>query len=72
VPVLPTLTVKVGRLNPTLARELVDALAERFVCHAVHVVADAGLRLRRAFVGLGHDMATRARLTAVFYQLTPS
>ncbi len=72
LPVLATLAVKGGRSKPDLARDLVDALAERFADRAVHVVADAAYGCG-SFAGLGHDMTmtTRARTTAVFTDFAP-
>jgi hypothetical protein len=73
LPVLATLAVKGGaRSKPDLARDLVDALAERFAHRAIHVVADAAYGCG-AFAGLGDDMTmtTRARTTAVFCDLAP-
>lgn len=73
LPVLATLAVKGGqRSKPDLARDLVDALAERFPDRAIHVVADAAYACG-SFAGLGHDMTmtTRARATAVFADLAP-
>jgi SRSO17 transposase len=73
LPVLATLAVKGGRSKPDLARDLVDALAERFADRAIHVVADAAYGCG-SFAGLGRDMTmtTRARSTAVFSELAPS
>jgi hypothetical protein len=73
LPVLATLAVKGGdRSKPDLARDLVDALAERFPDRAIHVVADAAYGCG-SFAGLGDDMTmtTRARSTAVFADLAP-
>ena len=73
LPVLATLAVKGGeRSKPDLARDLVDALAERFPDRAIHVVGDAAYGCG-AFAGLGPDMTmtTRARSTAVFYEPAP-
>ncbi|MGH3922745.1 MAG: IS701 family transposase [Pseudonocardiaceae bacterium] len=72
LPVLATQAVKGGRSKPDLARDLVDALADRFADRAVHVVADAAYGCG-SFAGLGHDMTmtTRARATAVFLELAP-
>lgn len=73
LPVLATLAVKGGdRSKPDLARDLIDALAQRFPDRAIHVVADAAYGCG-AFAGLGHDMTmtTRARSNAVFHQPTP-
>ncbi len=73
LPVLATLAVKGGdRSKPDLARDLVDALAERFRDRAIHVVADAAYGCG-AFAGLGDDMTmtTRARSNAVFSELAP-
>jgi len=73
VPVLATLAVKGGdRSTPDLARDLVDALAERFPDRGIQVVAAPAYGCG-AFAGLGHDMTmtTRARSTAVFYQPAP-
>ena len=53
LPVLATLAVKgSGRSKPDLARDLVDALAERFPDRGVHVVGDAAYGCG-AFAGLG-------------------
>jgi hypothetical protein len=73
LPVLATLALKGGRSKPDLARDLVDSLAERFADRAIHVVADAAYGCG-SFAGLGHDMTmtTRARATAVFFELAPS
>jgi hypothetical protein len=73
LPVLASLAVKGGgRSKPDLARELVDALAERFADRAIHVVGDAAYGCG-AFAGLGHDMTmtTRARSNAVFSEPAP-
>jgi DDE superfamily endonuclease len=73
LPVLAALAVKGGdRSKPDLARDLVDALAERFPDRGIQVVADAAYGCG-AFAGLGHDMTmtTRARSTAVFHELAP-
>jgi DDE superfamily endonuclease len=72
LPVLATLAVKGGRSKPDLARELVDSLAERLGDRAIHVVADAAYGCG-SFAGLGHDMTmtTRARASAVFFELAP-
>ena len=73
VPVLATLAVKGGdRSKPDLARDLVDALAERFPDRAIHVVGDAAYGCG-AFAGLGPDMTmtTRARSNAVFSEPAP-
>ncbi len=72
LPVLATLAVKGGRSKPDLARDLVDALAERFADRAIHAVADAAYGCG-AFAGLGRDMTmtTRARSNAVFSELAP-
>jgi SRSO17 transposase len=72
VPVLATLALKKGRSKPDLARDLVDALAERFADRAIQVVADAAYGCG-SFAGLGYDMTvtTRARSTAVFFELAP-
>jgi hypothetical protein len=62
LPVLATLAVKGGeRSKPDLARDLVDALAERFPDHGVHVVGDAAYGCG-AFAGLGPDVL-RTRTT---------
>jgi SRSO17 transposase len=73
LPVGATLAVKGGRSKPDLARDLVDALAERFGDRAIHVVADAAYGCG-SFAGLGDDMTmtTRARSNAVFSELAPS
>ena len=73
LPVLATLAVKgSGRSKPDLARDLVDALAERFPDRAIHVVGDAAYGCG-AFAGLGPDMTmtTRARSNAVFSEPAP-
>jgi hypothetical protein len=72
LPVLATLAVKGGRSKPDLARELVDALAERFPDRAIHVVGDAAYGCG-SFAGLGDDMSmtTRARSNAVFSEPPP-
>ncbi|MCA1673490.1 MAG: transposase, partial [Actinobacteria bacterium] len=73
LPVLATLAVKGGeRCEPDLARDLVDALAERFGDRRIDLVADAAYGCG-AFAGLGHDMTmtTRARSTAVFCEPAP-
>jgi hypothetical protein len=72
LPVGATLAVKGGRSKPDLARDLVDALAERFGDRAIHVVADAAYGCG-SFAGLGDDMTmtTRARSNAVFSELAP-
>ncbi len=72
LPVGATLAIKGGRSKPDLARDLVDALAERFPDRAIHVVADAAYGCG-AFAGLGDDMTmtTRARSNAVFFELAP-
>ncbi|MCA1673053.1 MAG: transposase [Actinobacteria bacterium] len=72
LPVLATLAVKGGRSKPDLARDLVDALAERFPDHEIHVVGDAAYGCG-AFAGLGNDMTmtTRARSNAVFCEMAP-
>lgn len=72
LPVLAALAVKGGRSTPDLARDLLDAIAERFPDRAIHLVADAAYGCG-AFSGLGHDMTitTRARTNAVFYHLAP-
>ena len=69
---LATLALKGGRSKPDLARELVDALAERFPDRTIHVVGDAAYGCG-AFAGLGDDMSmtTRARSNAVFYESAP-
>jgi hypothetical protein len=73
VPVLATLAVKGGRSPPDLARDLVDAIAERFGDREIPVVGDAAYGCG-AFAGLGNDMTmtTRARSNAVFSQPTPA
>jgi hypothetical protein len=72
LPVLATLAVKGGRSKPDLARELIDAIAERFGDREIHVVGDAAYGCG-AFAGLGDDMTmtTRARSNAVFYEPAP-
>ena len=71
--VLATLAVKGGaRSKPDLARDLVDALAERFAHRTIRVVADAAYGCG-AFAGVGDDttMITKAHTTAVFCDLAP-
>jgi len=73
LPVLATLAVKGSdRSKPDLARDLVDALAERFPDRGIHVVGDAAYGCG-AFAGLGPDMTmtTRARSNAVFSEPAP-
>jgi DDE superfamily endonuclease len=72
LPVLAALAVKGGRSKPDLARDLVDALAERFAEREVHIVADAAYGCG-AFIGLGDGMTmtTRAKANAVFHHLAP-
>ena len=73
LPVLATLAVKgSGRSKPDLARDLVDALAERFPDRAIHVVCDSAYGCG-AFAGLGPDMTmtTRARSNAAFCEPAP-
>ncbi len=71
--VLATLAVKGGeRSKPDLARDLVDALAERFPDRRIDLVADAAYGAG-VFAGLGHDMTitTRARSNAAFFEPAP-
>ena len=71
--VLATLAVKGGdRSKPDLARDLVDALAERFPDRRIDLVADAAYGAG-VFAGLGDDMTitTRARSNAAFYEPAP-
>jgi hypothetical protein len=70
--VLATLAVKDGRSKPDLARDLVDAIAERFLDREVHIIGDSAYGTR-AFIGLGDGMTmtTRAKTNAVFYHLAP-
>lgn len=72
LPVLAALAVKGGRSKPDLARDLVDAIAERFADRDIHVVADAAYGCG-AFIGLGDGMTitTRAKANAVFHHLAP-
>jgi DDE superfamily endonuclease len=72
LPVLATLAVKGARSKPDLARDLVDALAERFGDRGIDVVADAAYGCG-GFAGLGDDMTmtTRARSNAVFFEGAP-
>ncbi|MCA1672432.1 MAG: transposase [Actinobacteria bacterium] len=73
LPVLASLAVKGGeRSKPDLARDLVDALAERFPDRRIDLVADAAYGAG-VFAGLGHDMTitTRARSNAVFSEPAP-
>ncbi|MDQ4032978.1 MAG: transposase [Actinomycetota bacterium] len=73
LPVLATLAVKGGeRSKPDLARDLVDALAERFGDRRIDLVADAAYGCG-VFAGLGRDMTitTRARCHAAFYEPAP-
>jgi hypothetical protein len=72
LPVLATLAVKGARSKPDLARDLVDALAERFGDRGIDVVADAAYGCG-GFAGLGDDMTmtTRARSNAVFSEVAP-
>lgn len=72
LPVLATLAVKGSRSKPDLARDLVDALAEWFPDHVIHVVGDAAYDCG-AFAGLGYDMTmtTMVRSTAVFSAVAP-
>lgn len=73
LPVGATLAVKGGdRSKPDLARDLVDALAERFGDRGIDVVGDAAYGCG-GFAGLGDDMTmtTRARSNAVFSELAP-
>ena len=71
--VLASLAVKGGeRSKPDLARDLVDALAERFPDRRIDLVADAAYGAG-VFAGLGHDMTitTRARSNAAFFEPAP-
>jgi len=71
--VLATLAVKGGeRSKPDLARDLIDALAERFPDQPIDLVADAAYGAG-VFAGLGHDMTitTRARSNAAFFEPAP-
>jgi hypothetical protein len=73
LPVLVTLAVKGGeRSKPDLARDLLDALAERFPDRRIDLVADAAYGAG-VFAGLGDDMTitTRARSNAAFFEPTP-
>ena len=72
LPVLAALAVKGGATKPDLARDLVDAIAERFADRDIHIVADAAYGCG-AFVGLGDGMTmtTRARANGVFSRLAP-
>jgi hypothetical protein len=72
LPVLAALAVKGGRSKPDLARDLIDAIAERFGDRECHVVADAAYGCG-AFMGLGEGMTmtTRAKTNAVFSHLAP-
>jgi hypothetical protein len=70
LPVLASLAVKGGQSKPDLARDLLDAIAERFPDRDIHLVADTAYGCN-AFAGLGHGMTitTRARTNAVFSHL---
>jgi hypothetical protein len=72
LPVLAALAVKGGPSKPDLARDLLDAIAERFPDRDIHLVADAAYGTS-AFMGLGAGMSmtTRARTNAVFSHLAP-
>jgi hypothetical protein len=72
LPVLAALAVKGGATKPDVARDLVDAIAERFLDRELHIVADAAYGCG-AFIGLGDGMTmiTRARANGVFYRLAP-
>ncbi len=73
LPVLATLAVKGGeRSKPDLARDLVDALAERFGDRRIDLVADAAYGAG-SLAGLGHNMTitTRARSNAAFCEPAP-
>ncbi|MCA1674417.1 MAG: transposase, partial [Actinobacteria bacterium] len=72
LPVLATLALKGGRSKPDLARDLIDALAERFGDREIHIVGDAAYGCG-SFAGLGDDMTmtTRARSSAVFFAPAP-
>lgn len=72
LPVLAALAMKGGASKPDLARDLVDAIAERFADRDIHIVADAAYGCS-AFIGLGDGMTmtTRAKANAVFSQVAP-
>jgi SRSO17 transposase len=72
LPVLTALAVKGGASKPDLARDLLDAIAQRFPDRDIHLVADAAYGTG-AFRGLGAGMSmtTRARTNAVFSHLAP-
>ncbi|WP_230465127.1 transposase, partial [Nocardia seriolae] len=72
LPVAAALFVKGGPAKPDLAREMLDALAERFADRAIHLVADSAYGCG-AFAGLGEamTMTTRALTNAVFYAPPP-
>ena len=72
LPVLAALAVKGGPSKPDLARDLLDAIAERFPDRDIHLVADAAYGTG-AFMGLGAGMSmtTRARTNAVLHHLAP-
>jgi hypothetical protein len=72
LPVLAALAVKGGPSKPDLARDLLDAIAERFPDRDIHLVADAAYGTG-AFMGLGTGMSmtTRARTNAVLHHLAP-
>ncbi|WP_440972417.1 transposase [Nocardia seriolae] len=72
LPVAAALFVKGGPAKPDLAREMLDALAERFADRAIHLVADSAYGCG-AFAGLGEamTMTTRAKTNAVFYAPAP-
>jgi hypothetical protein len=72
LPVLAALAVTGGRSKPDLARDLVDAIAERFTDRDIHIVADATYGCG-AFSGLGDGMTMiiHAKTNAVFSQLAP-
>ena len=70
LPALAALALKGGVSKPDLARDLLDAIAERFPDRDIHLVADAAHGCH-AFTGLGDGttITTRARTNAVFYHL---
>jgi hypothetical protein len=72
LPVLAALAVKGGASKPDMARDLLDAIAERFPDREVHIVADAAYGCG-AFIGLGDGMTmtSRAKGNAVFHHLAP-
>ena len=72
LPVLAALAVKGGAGKPDLARELLDAIAERFPDRDIHAVGDSAYGCA-AFAGLGDGMTmtTRAKVNATFSELAP-